>query len=104
LPGFRVQGRTKETAVRVYYHEKRKVIEAAGTFSIVLEVSYKLATFYIVKLSILHLIGIQERVAMTSFKELDMLVSSLSKGPKFLKKYETWENKRRRVIAEYKQT
>jgi 3-methyl-2-oxobutanoate hydroxymethyltransferase len=100
--GFRVQGRTKETAVRVY--REAKAIEAAGAFSIVLEaVPAKLATFISSKLSI-PTIGIGAGAGCDGqvLVQLDMLgVSSLSKGPKFLKKYETWEQKATSAIAEY---
>lgn len=100
--GFRVQGRTTESALRVW--REAKAIEAAGAFSIVLEaVPAKLAAFISAELSI-PTIGIGAGVGCDGqvLVQLDMLgVSSMGNGPKFLKKYESWEEKATSAIESY---
>lgn len=100
--GFRVQGRTVETAMKVW--KEAKAIEAAGAFSIVLEaVPSRLASYITQHLSIPTIgIGAGGGCDGQVLVQLDMLgVSSLAQGPKFLKKYETWEEKATKAIGHY---
>ena len=102
LSGFRVQGKTAESAMRVW--TDAQAIEKAGAFAIVLEaVPSRLAAFISKRLTV-PTIGIGAGVDCGGqvLVQLDMLgVSSLGKGPKFLKKYVNWEEQATSAIGRY---
>jgi 3-methyl-2-oxobutanoate hydroxymethyltransferase len=102
LSGYRVQGKTVASAMGVYHDAL--AIQAAGAFAIVLEaVPSRLAEFITSRLDI-PTIGIGAGVGCAGqvLVQLDMLgVSSLEKGPRFLKKYEEWEGKATDAIGRY---
>lgn len=100
--GFRVQGRTLETALTVW--REAKAIEAAGAFAMLLEaVPSRLAALITKELKI-PTIGIGAGVGCSGqvLVQLDMLgVNSLGKGPKFLKKYASMEEIAVQAIGAY---
>lgn len=102
LSGYRVQGKTVSSALRVW--RDAKAIEKAGAFAIVLEaVPSRLATFISQSLKIPTIgIGAGGGCDGQVLVQLDMLgVTSLEKGPRFLKKYAEWEGLATRAIGNY---
>lgn len=102
LSGYRVQGKTSESAMDVW--RDAKAIQEAGAFSIVLEaVPTKLAEFITARLDIPTIgIGAGRDCDGQVLVQLDMLgVSSLEKGPKFLKTYGRFEEVARDAISQY---
>lgn len=102
LSGYRVQGKTTLSALKVYHDAL--AIQEAGAFAIVLEaVPDRLAAFISEKLSIPTIgIGAGKKCDGQVLVQLDMLgVNSLGKGPKFLKRFENWEEKAVGAIGRY---
>lgn len=106
LSGFRVQGKTAESAKQVL--DDALAIEAAGAFSIVLEaVPVPLATYITSRLSIPTIgIGAGPSTSGQVLVQLDMLgVNSFGKagkgGPKFLKKFAELEGIATDAVGEY---
>ena len=102
LSGFRVQGKTVSSALKVW--EDAQAVQAAGAFSLVMEaVPSRLAKFISDRLDIPTIgIGAGAGADGQVLVQLDMLgVNSLERGPKFLKRFEDLESKATGAIQEY---
>lgn len=104
LSGYRVQGKTVASALKVWHDAQ--AVQRAGAFAVVLEaVPSRLAAWITERLDI-PTIGIGAGVDCDGqvLVQLDMLgVSSLEKGPRFLKKYDDMERSATAAIDAYVQ-
>ncbi|KAM0788942.1 hypothetical protein ACM66B_003017 [Microbotryomycetes sp. NB124-2] len=102
LSGYRVQGKTVASALKVW--RDAQVLQEAGAFAILIEaVPNKLAAWMSDRLDVPSIgIGAGNGCDGQVLVQLDMLgVSSLSKGPRFLKRYGDMETQATSAIQEY---
>lgn len=102
LSGFRVQGKTVVSALKVW--EDAQAMQAAGAFALLIEaVPSRLAKFISDRLAIPTIgIGAGAGADGQVLVQLDMLgVNSLERGPKFLKRFENMEARATEAIQEY---
>lgn len=102
LSGFRVQGKTVASALKVW--EDAQAHQAAGAFALLIEaVPSRLAKFISSRLDIPTIgIGAGAGADGQVLVQLDMLgVNSLEKGPRFLKRFEDLERRSTGAIEEY---
>lgn len=102
LSGYKVQGKTVQSAYRVY--QDALAIQEAGAFAVVLEaIPSKLARFISERLNMATIgIGGGDGCDGQVLVQLDMLgISSLAKGPRFLKTYADLENVAAGAVREY---
>ncbi|KAK4055552.1 cell wall biogenesis and architecture protein [Microbotryomycetes sp. JL201] len=102
LSGYRVQGKTVASALKVW--RDAQVLQEAGAFAILIEaVPNKLAEWMSQRLVVPSIgIGAGNGCDGQVLVQLDMLgVSSLSKGPRFLKRYGDMESMATSAIQEY---
>ncbi|SCV70948.1 BQ2448_3710 [Microbotryum intermedium] len=102
LSGYRVQGKTVSSAMKIY--QDALAIQATGAFAMVIEaVPSRLAAFISQRLRVPTIgIGGGKDCDGQVLVQLDMLgVSSLAKGPRFLKKYAEWEPQATQAIRQY---
>lgn len=104
LSGYRVQGKTVASALKVW--DDARALQAAGAFAVLVEaVPSKLAEWISSRLDVPTIgIGAGNGCNGQVLVQLDMLgVSSLSKGPRFLKQYSDMEARSTAAIDEYVQ-
>lgn len=102
LGGYRVQGKTVSSALTVW--QEAKALEQAGAFAVLIEaIPSRLGAFISQRLEIPTIgIGAGNGCDGQVLVQLDMLgVSSLARGPRFLKKFEEMEPKAVGAIDEY---
>ncbi|KAK4056624.1 cell wall biogenesis and architecture protein [Microbotryomycetes sp. JL221] len=102
LSGYRVQGKTVQSALKVW--KDAQILQEAGAFSILVEaVPHKLGEWISERLEVPTIgIGAGNGCDGQVLVQLDMLgVSSLSKGPRFLKHYGDMELQATSSIQSY---